>query len=80
MITQKQLAEFRHEVDVMNARLKRAGQKPYSYHGVSCGCGCGPFISKFLDTELQPPTPPQPKHPTKRKPKQQHYMFNGNVV
>lgn len=66
MLTQKQLAEFRHSVDIMNAHLKRNKEKPFSYQGVSCGCGCGAFISK-RDTDLKPPIPPQPKKPTKQQ-------------
>lgn len=58
--SQKQLSEFRHMVDIMNAEIKRNEQEKSDYQGVACGCGCGPFISK-QNTDLNPPKPPHPK-------------------
>lgn len=80
--SQKQLAEFRHMVDVFNAWKKRNKKKPRSYTGVPCGCGCGPFISEYSENWPPPipaPVPPQPKKLTKRS-KKTHPMFSGYIV
>jgi len=80
--SQKQMREYRWIESLMFAQAKRENRPIRSYHGFACGCGCGPVPTE--DSEhcytLTAPTPPQPKKPTKRKPKQQHLMFSGNIV